>query len=182
MYIVEQKSIFKSSIWKVFEIFSDEPLKIHYIKEISKKINLAPTSVKLHILTLNSEGIIIKKKGERFFGYVANKDSSDFLFYKKVLNLIKIKESKLIDEIVNSIYPKCIILYGSYSNGEDVESSDIDLFILSNEKKEVNADKFEPKLKRKIHILINNNLNKLGLDLKSEIINGDVLYGYLKYD
>lgn len=49
MYIMEQKSILKSSIWKVFEIFVDEPLKINYIKEISRKIKLAPTSVKKHI-------------------------------------------------------------------------------------------------------------------------------------
>ena len=179
---MEQKSIFKSSIWKVFEIFCDEPLKIHYIKEISKKINLAHTSVKLHILALESQGFLTKKKGERFFGYLANRDNPNFLFYKKIFNLIKIKESQLIDEIVNSIYPNAIILYGSYSKGEDVEESDIDLFIITKVKKEIDVKKFEAKLKRKIHIFKDNNLNKLNLDLKSEIINGDVLYGYLKYD
>ena len=180
MYMMEQISIFKSSLWKVFEIFVDEPLKIHFIKEISRKINLAPTSVKKHIQDLEKENIITRKKGERFYGYISNRDDDNFLFYKKIFNLIKIKESGLIKYLINLLYPKTLILYGSYFRGEDINESDIDLLIISNKKKDFNLEKFEKILKRKIHIIIEKDINKLNNNLKLEIINGIVLYGYLK--
>jgi predicted nucleotidyltransferase len=181
MYIMQQKSIFKSSIWKVFEVFVDEPLKIHYVKEISKKIILAPTSVKNHLIELEKEKIIIQKKGERFTGYIANRDNDSFLFYKKIFNLIKIKESKLLDHIKEILYPNAIILYGSFLRGEDVEKSDIDIFITSKSKKDFNLEKFEKILKRNIHLIIEEDINKLNENLKLEIINGLILDGYLKY-
>jgi len=180
MYIMEQISIFKSSIWKVFEVFVDEPLKIHYIKEISRKIKLAPTSVKKHIMDLEKQEIIFKKKGERFTGYIANRDNEDFIFYKKIFNQMKIQNSGLINQIKNTLYPKSIVLYGSYLRGEDVEESDIDLLIISKTKKHVSSSKFEKILKRKIHIIIEENLNKLNKNLKLEVINGLVLFGYLE--
>lgn len=179
MFTMEQKNIFKSSIWKVFEIFVDYPLKINYIKEISRKINLAPTSVKKHIFNLEKEKIIIKKQGERFMGYQANRDNEEFLFYKRILNKIKIKESKMIDSIIKNLYPKTIILYGSYLSGEDIETSDIDLFLISNVKKELNLEKFEKVLNRKIHIIIDKDLNNISDSLKIKIINGESIYGYL---
>ncbi len=177
---MEQICIFKSSIWKVFEIFVDEPLKIHFIKEISRKINLAPTSVKKHVQDLERENIILKKKRERFFGYISDRDNDNFLFYKRIFNLIKIRESGLINFLTKTLYPKSIILYGSYLRGEDVDNSDIDLLIISNKRKNLNLEKFEKSLKRKIHVIIKKDIDKLNNNLRLEIINGIVLYGYLK--
>ncbi len=180
MFNMEQKSIFIEGVWRVFEIFVEEPLNLHFIKQISKKINLAPTSVKLHLKKLEEKNIVIKKKGDRFFGYVANRDNEDFLFYKKMFNMIKIKESKIIDYIKNTIYPKTIVLYGSYSRSEDIEKSDIDLLIISKTKKILELEKFEKILKRKIHIIIKKQFSALNNPMQTEIRNGIVLYGYLE--
>ena len=182
MFIMEQKSIFKTSIWKVFERFVDNPLKIHYVKGISRKINLAPTSVKKHLEDLEKNNILIRKKGERFIGFIANRESDDFIFYKRIFNLIKIKESGLIDYLVKSIYPKTIVLYGSYLKGEDVDESDIDLLVITKTKKNLNFDRFEKKLERKIHVIYDKNLKRLNEELKLEVMNGLVLYGYMKYE
>ena len=135
MFSMLQTNILKSSVWKVFEIFVDEPLKIHYVKEITRRINLAPTSVKKHLENLGKENILKRKMGDRFNGYISNRDHEKFIFYKQVFNKIKIKESGLIDYLINLIHPKTIVLYGSYNKGEDIEKSDIDLIIISNVKK-----------------------------------------------
>lgn len=177
---MEQKCIFKCSIWKVFEVFVDEPLKMHYIKEISGKIKLAPTSVKNHLSELEKENLITKEKGERFYGFIANRENNDFLFYKRIFNIMKIKESGLLEFLIKSIYPQTIILYGSYLSGEDVEKSDIDLLIISKVKKRIETEKFERILKRNIHIITESDIKKLPKELKSEVVNGLVLYGYLK--
>lgn len=172
----------KCSQWRVFNVFVEEPLKIHHIKEISRKIDLAPTSVRNHLDYLFKKNLISKRKGERFFGFIANRDNEDFLFYKKIMNLINLRESKLLDYLINSIYPQAVVLYGSYIRGEDVEKSDIDLIIITKIKKRLDLKKFEIILKRGIHILFESGLKKLSIDLRNEVINGLVLYGYLKYD
>jgi len=176
MSIMEQKC----SQEKVFRIFVDEPLKIHYVKEISKKINLASTSVKIHLKNLEKQNLITKKDGERFVGFIANRDNKDFLFYKILVNISNIKESGILDFLISSLYPQAIVLYGSYLKGEDVEQSDIDIMILTKNKKKIETEKFEKILNRKIHIMFEKDLDRLSSELKLEIINGFVLYGYLK--
>lgn len=176
MFTMEQKC----SQDKVFNVFVEEPLEIHYIKEISNKIKLAPTSVKNHLKNLEKQQLIYKKKGERFEGFIANRDNENFLFYKKIFNITNIKESGLLDFLIDSLHPRAIVLYGSYLKGEDIKSSDIDLLILMKTKKEVGTEKFEKILKRNVHIIVEKDMNKLSKELKSEIINGFVLYGYIK--
>ncbi|UZE93977.1 MAG: nucleotidyltransferase domain-containing protein [Candidatus Pacearchaeota archaeon] len=172
----------KCSLWRVFDVFVEKPLKIYYIKEIARKINLAPTSVKKHLLYLLKQNLILKKKGERFFGFVANRDNKDFLFYKKIFNIIRLKESGFLDFLIDSLHPQAIVLYGSYFRGEDIETSDIDMLILSKIKKRLILEKFERILKKGIHLITIASLKKLTPGLKMEVINGLVLHGYLKND
>lgn len=175
MFIMIQKC----SIWRVSSIFFLEPLKVHYIKEISKKINLAPTSVRKHILELLKDNIVIKKKQEHFSGFIANRENQNFLFYKRIYNLTQIKETGLEDFLIKSLYPQVIVLYGSYLRGEDIEKSDIDIVIISKVKKELDIEKFESMLKRRVHLIIINDIKKLKKEIILEVINGMVLYGYL---
>jgi len=177
---MEHKSILESSIWQVFKIFVNSPTKIHYIKEISRQINLAPTSIKQHLLKLESKNVITKKQGERFKGFISNRNSQDFLFYKEIYNLINLRESGVIDYLSKLLYPEAIILYGSYSKGEDIETSDIDIFILSRTDKKIELERYEKVLKRNIHILIEPTLKNLNKNLSQEINNGIIIYGYKK--
>ena len=163
------------SIIKVLEIFFKEPTTIHFIREISKKIDLAPTSVKNHITELNKSKLIIQQKSKPFNGYIANRENEKFLFYKKVYNLFSLYGLK--EEIINNIYPKAIILFGSYSLGEDIESSDIDLVIISKIKKNINLKKIENHLKRRINLIIIEDINKLDSSIINKVYNGITLHG-----
>lgn len=168
MYMILQKC----SIWKVAEIFFIEPTKVHFINEISRKIKLAPTSVRNHILTLLELSFIEKVNSEPFNGYKAKRDNPEFIFYKKISNLIQIKEFGLIDSLKEK-YPKSIILFGSYDKGEDIESSDIDIFI-DSKKFKINTEKFEKLLKRNIHLIFKEEVNP---SLKLSIYQGSLLFG-----
>lgn len=169
------------SIWKTAEVFFKEPTKEHYLIEISKKAKLAHTSVKKKLETLNKEGIIkeIKeKKGKRIFPvYKANLENKEYRYYKKLFNIEKIRP--LVDFLNDALMPKSIILFGSYSRGEDTEDSDIDLF-LECEKKEINPSKFKTYLNRNIQLHFKPNFKDYPKELKNNIINGIVLQGYLE--
>lgn len=168
MYMIIQKC----SLWKIASIFFIEPTKVHFIKEISKKVNPAPTSIRIHLQTLLEEGIIEKTEFEPFNGYKARRENEEFIFEKKIANLILIKSSGLIEGLKEK-YPKSIILFGSYDKGEDIETSDIDLFIDSKEFK-IDLKKFEEILKRKVHLIFKEQGNK---SLLGSINSGTILFG-----
>ena len=165
----------KCSYLKVLEVFFIEPTTVHFIKEISRKIKLAPTSTRNYIKDLLSKNLIAKKKAKPFDGFIANRENEDFIFYKRVYNLYSLKE--LTAFLVSTLWPKLIVVFGSYARGEDVEGSDIDILMISKVRKKINLEKFEKKLKRKINLLIIDKLEKLDKNIIKKIYNGTVLYG-----
>ena len=165
----------KSSTTRVLEVFFKEPTTIHFIREISRKIKLAPTSVKNIINELEGEGIIKQKESKPFDGYIANRDNEEFLFVKKNYNLYSLYELK--KTIEESVHPNATVLFGSYSRGEDIETSDIDILILSKIKKQINIENIEKILSRKINIMIIDSLDKLDKNIREKIYNGIILSG-----
>jgi predicted nucleotidyltransferase len=165
----------KYSYGKVLEIFFKNPTKIHFIRQISREINLAQTSVRNKIHELKKEGLVKDMKAEPFDGLVANRDNEKFIHYKHAYNFSSLFDLK--QEIISSLHPRAILIFGSYSRGEDVEESDIDIIILSKIKKDLNLKKFEKKLSRNINIMIIQSLNELDKDVKKNAINGWVVHG-----
>ena len=162
----------KCSIWKVAEVFFVEPTKVHFIKEISRKINLAHTSVKNHVTALVDEGLVEENNSGIFKGYKARRDNPEFIFYKKLSNLLNLKSSKIVD-LLKEHYPKSIILFGSYDKGEDIETSDIDIFV-NSKKFKINLKKSEDYLKRRLHLVFK---EEAGKSLIESINQGTLLFG-----
>ncbi|MBS3127292.1 nucleotidyltransferase domain-containing protein [Candidatus Woesearchaeota archaeon] len=173
----------KSSIERTVEVFFINPTKNHYLMDISRTIGLAHTSVKKNLDKLIKIGLIVEsveKRGDRKFPfYKANLDNKLFKKYKTIYNISTILDSKIIELIEEKLMPKCIVLFGSYQRGEDVEKSDIDLFI-ECEKDELDVTSFEKKLGRKIELHFNDNFISYSKELKNNIINGLVLSGFLE--
>ncbi|MFH1053320.1 MAG: nucleotidyltransferase domain-containing protein [Candidatus Woesearchaeota archaeon] len=169
----------KCSIWIVLREFLENPSGKMHIRTISKKINLAPTSVKLHIKTLIKENLIIEKDDEIFKYYAANFDSEKFRFYKKINFLINIQESGLKEHLDNELSPDAIILFGSAAKGEDLQSGDIDIFVQAKEKS-INLEKYEKKLNKRIQLFFAEDIGKLPKELRNNILNGTKLEGYIK--
>ena len=96
-----------------------------------------------------------------------------------IYNLSSLLESGLIKFIEEKFMPKSIILFGSYRRGEDIENSDIDIFVECKEKK-LNLDKFERKLNRNIQLHFKENFNLYPKELKNNIMNGIVVGGFLE--
>ncbi|MFW5902705.1 MAG: nucleotidyltransferase family protein [archaeon] len=172
----------KCSLWRVAQVFFDEPIKEHYLMEISRKSNLSHTSVKNKLKTLIDEGIISKdkeKRGKRIYPiYKAKLESKKYKKYKKIDILHRIEEVGLNNYLKGKYQPDCIVLFGSAARGEDTEKSDLDLF-LQMEKEEINLNEFEEKLNRKIQLHISRDIKNYPEELKNNIANGILLHGYL---
>lgn len=165
--------------YRVLAVFFDNPTREFHIRYLGRRLKLAVTSVTNYLKELTKENFIIKSKEGLYPSYKANRDYDDFKFYKKVHNVIKIRESGLIKYLDEFCLPTNIILFGSFSKGKDIESSDIDIFVEAKEKK-ANLEKYEKRLNRKINLFFEENFNKLSKELRNNIINGIKLEGYLK--
>ena len=75
--------------------------------------------------------------------------------------------------------PKSIIVFGSYAKGEDIEDSDIDIFVECEEEK-LDLEPFEKQLKRKVQFHFKENFKAYSKELRNNIINGIILRGYLE--
>ncbi|MEK6906149.1 MAG: nucleotidyltransferase domain-containing protein [Nanoarchaeota archaeon] len=166
---------------KVLELFFDNPTEQFYLRQISRKTKIAVTSVRKYLNELLSEKMIIKINKWIYPSFKANRDSDDgiFKFYKKLNIIERIYSSGLLDYLEDKCMPNSIILFGSASLGEDIENSDIDIFVESDEKKLL-LDEFNKKLNRKINIFFEKDFSRLNKELKNNISNGIKLRGYLK--
>jgi len=169
----------KYSRYKILQQFFDSPRKNFQMREISRATDIAQPSVINHLKALQSEKLILKEKKGIYPAFVANRENELFKIYKKNDMFIKIKQSGLLDYLYDSCLPNSITLFGSASKGEDIEESDIDIFIQSKTKKLL-TEKYEKILKRKISLFFEENFSRLNNELKNNILNGIVLKGYLK--
>lgn len=171
------------SILAVANVFFNEPTKQHYLIEISQKAKLAHTSVKKYLEQMKETGIIketTEKKGKRKFPvYTANTENPEYKKYKKLYNILNLEESGLIRFLKDNLLPKTIVVFGSYARGEDIEESDIDLF-LECKKAEFDTSRFEKQLARKIQLHFKEKFKNYPAELKNNIANGTVLSGYLE--
>ena len=168
------------SILKIAKVFFQEPTTAHYLKEISKKAQLAHTSVSKHLKELIKQDIIevkSEKKGKRNFPVYHAKMNETFKRYKRIHNLYVFEDSKIIPYLKDNCMPRSMTLFGSFAKGEDTEDSDIDIFIESKEKP-IKLEVYKRKLKRKIQLHFKENFNEYPKELKNNILNGIVFQGY----
>ena len=168
---------------RTLEVFFTSPTKSHYLMDMSRKTGLAHTSIKKNLNRLVKLDIVaesVERHGKRKFPfYKANLNSQLFKKYKKIYNITSIFDSKIAEFIEEKLAPRSIVLFGSYSGGEDVEDSDVDIFVECG-KASIDLSVFEKKLERKIELHFNENFSSYNNELKNNIINGVVLRGFLE--
>jgi len=164
--------------YKVLKVFLDNPLENFGLREISRIVNLAPVSVLNYLAEFEKEGVIIKsiKKGNPI--YFSNRDSEKFRLYQKISIFYELNNSGLVDYLWDKLSPETLILYGSYSRGEAVNESDIDIFVIGKEKR-VDLGKFEKEFQKRINVLFESRIDNVSNELKNNLVNGIILKGYL---
>ncbi|HLC98303.1 MAG TPA: nucleotidyltransferase domain-containing protein [Candidatus Nanoarchaeia archaeon] len=106
-----------------------------------------------------------------------NRDSRRVLQLKRVDNLKQLYESGLSDFLEKAFAGGTIVLFGSYSRGDDLENSDIDIAIIGRKEKDVALEKYEKVLERKILLQFYESWGKIHKHLKENLCNGIVLIG-----
>jgi predicted nucleotidyltransferase len=122
-------------------------------RTISKSLKVSPTAVGKSLQALQENGLVkvTKDKESKHLSIELNKDNPQVFNMKRVDNLKMIYESNLADFLYNSFPGTTIVLFGSYSYGEDTTKSDIDIAIIGSKTKEIDLTTFEKILERLLY-------------------------------
>jgi predicted nucleotidyltransferase len=166
---------------KIREHFFINPTAKLRVREIEKLLKLPLPSVIRYCKELKEEDILTTIKTGNVVFYTGNRGSENFLLEKKLFNIKSLYVSGLIEFLKIELSNPVILVFGSYSKGEDIENSDIDLYIETPSKKEINLDKFEKILERKIQSFRHKSIGEIrNKELADNIINGIVLNGFIE--
>ena len=151
-------------------------------RQIAKILKVSPTAVSKSIGHLEKEHLIkIDKNNNIKLNYISlDRDSEKAISFKRIENLKMLYESGLPNFLENTFPGSTIILFGSYSKGEDTFDSDIDIAIIGNKKKDINLEKFEYLLEREVILQFYEKFKDIHEHLKNNILSGILIGGYVK--
>ncbi|MFH1505610.1 MAG: nucleotidyltransferase domain-containing protein [archaeon] len=146
---------------------------------IAEMLKVSPTAVAKAIKPLEKNGLVTIEKSKRMNlnTVLLNREESKTLAFKRVENLKLIYESGLVDFLENRFPGSLVILFGSYSIGEDTIDSDIDIAVIGSKEKTTDLGRFEKLLERTIYLHQYASLRKINENLRGNIINGITLAG-----
>ncbi|MBU1129603.1 MAG: nucleotidyltransferase domain-containing protein [Nanoarchaeota archaeon] len=169
---------------KILKVFFEHPEKEFHVRELSKLLKKSPTTISKYLKEFEKEKILQSNEKLNHLLFRANIENKKFKQLKANYNLNVLENLGLIEHLVKEFnYPEAIVLFGSFSNGEDSQKSDIDLLIISPLKKEIDLTKFENGLNRKIQIFVRSkedikNMKIKNKELLNSIVNGIVVHGF----
>ena len=165
----------------ILEYFFVSPSAKLRVREIERVLKLPLPSVIRYCGELEEEKLLTTIVTGNVKVYTSNRMSEEYLLEKKLFNIKSIYASGLMDYIRRELSNPSIILFGSFAKGEDIEESDIDLYLETPSKKELKFEKFEKLLKRKIQTFRHKSLGSLSnVNLANNIVNGVLLNGFVE--
>jgi len=130
----EKMNIFSKSSLKILCFLGRKYREGYHTRELARTLNIGLGSASKYLKILEKEELVLKEERGKMSIYRANMENPLLKELKVLFNLLD------IDEMIKDLRKASsqIILFGSCAVGEDTDESDIDLFILSDDKKLVN--------------------------------------------
>lgn len=135
---------------KIVDFLLDHAGEKMYLTQIARASGASVSTAHQILERKVAEDLLKKEKLGNLSQYVLNLNDS-FVRQQKVTRVVG-----LLKPLVEKLQPysRKIVLFGSAAEGTDSAGSDIDLFILANEKEECQEIVFATKINRKIQAII----------------------------
>lgn len=170
-----------------FTVLQQEILRFLFIKagmtfnarRLARHLKVSQTAVSKALPLLEKDGLV-KVRKDRESGRLSielNRDNPRVIALKRVENLKLLYESGLAGFLFDSLPGATIILFGSYSMGEDTTNSDIDIAIIGTKEKYIDLKEFEDKIERSVNLNFYGSLKGMDRHLRNNVIGGILLSG-----
>lgn len=148
-------------------------------RQIANRLEVSPPAIMKALPGLERESLIKLKqdKETKRWSIELNRDHHKVMQLKRVYNLKQIYESGLADFLEKEFAGATIILFGSYSRGEDIINSDIDIAVIGRKDKEIDLTNYEKALERIINLNFYDSFKNIHKYLKENMCNGIIIVG-----
>lgn len=160
---------------KVLTLLAGDPMKEFYQREIAKKTKVSVGAVNQILRTLAEREIVTEDKRGKMIFYkynIQNPVSRQLKIFFNVNDL---------SELIGQLKERCkrIVLFGSAAEGSDVKGSDLDLFLLTQEKDAIRRaiNEYEGEIGRRIAPIIVNANEFIDLRSKDKALHDRILKG-----
>ena len=171
--------ITKDNNLRVMELFFRHPEQKFHLRELERLTKLSMPGIRKIVKKIEKENFLIVKKEKLVTNVYATRNEK-FIALKRAYNLYSMVTSDLLTFLKDHYEePEAIILFGSYSKGEDISASDIDIAVVSKKQDTPDVSLFEKRLDRKIRIY-EISIEKAESEFLNTVANGIVLHGYVR--
>ncbi len=148
-------------------------------RAVSLSLGASQPGVTKALTVLKKEHIIIfeKDKQSKRLAIRLNRNNDLVMGLKRADNLRNLYESGFTHFIEEQFPGATIILFGSYSRGDDTSASDIDIAVIGKKEKDIDLSAYEKLLSRKIVIQFYQSLASIHKELRENLCNGIILTG-----
>lgn len=161
------------------DLFFKYPERKFHLRELERITKLSMPGVRKIVRKLEKEGLLISKKEKVVINFYASRNEK-FTALKRSYNIYSVFISGLLNFLRKEYEePEAIVLFGSFSRGEDISKGDIDISVVTSKHKSLNFSKFKNILSRDIKIY-EIKIENAESEFINTLANGVVLYGYLK--
>jgi predicted nucleotidyltransferase len=164
---------------RVLEYIASDPAGSHHVREVAKRAGVSVGAASNTLRSLHGQRLlkVEERGGSKFYSIdLANAAAREF---KILFNVLKLEE--MVETLME--HSDRVVLFGSCAEGRDEKDSDIDLYILAQDKVDVKEvlRRFEKKIVRSLSpIIVDANeqvrLRKGDKPLFDQISRGKVLW------
>mgnify|MGYP001558500074 CR=1 FL=1 len=168
-------------------ILQQEILRLLFVKagkslnqrQIANYLEVSPPAVMKALPDLEKKALIkiMQDKETKRWSIELNRDNYKAMQLKMTDNLKQVYEIGLADFLEKEFAGAAIILFGSYSRGEDIINSDIDIAVIGRKDKQIDITKYEKELERRINLNFYDSFKNIHKHLKENLCNGIMLAG-----
>ncbi len=146
-------------------------------REIAQSLKVSPTAVGKSLKALLQKDLVKIEKTKTINFVSFNRDEQKAVKLKRAENLKNIYVSGLSVYLGELLAGAAVIMFGSYSRGEDTRTSDIDIAVIGRKDRLLKLEIYEKILNRKINVNFYPSFGEIHKHLKNNILNGIVLHG-----
>ena len=150
----------------ISEFFFKHPSATPHLRELARKCNISPAATVYVTKQLIKEKVLAQEKKGPLTIFTTGEQ---FTQKKRIWNLEQLYKTDIIQQLLPA---QAIIVFGSFSRGEDWEESDIDMAVIQPKK---NVSYNKKIANRTVQVLPIT--RKLPKELQNNILNGIPLYG-----
>ncbi len=151
-------------------------------REIAVGLGVSQTAIAKSLPELAKQELVqmAKDKISKRLSIELNRENPHVIGMKRADNIMQMYESGLAEFLKENFPGSTVIVFGSFSKGEDTYKSDIDIAVIGTKGKPVDLSDFEKKLAKEIRINFYKSFSDIKTELRNNILGGILLSGWIE--